>query len=408
MNKLATIKTKFMKKNTTLIFILIIGCFIQSFGQNLFQEKIRPMSRDTLIEITTQTMYEYNIPGIAVSVFTGDTILNIEVMGVRRLNSNDSIKLNDRFHLGSNGKPMTSFVAGRLVEKGIIKWDTKFFDVFPELIDSSNSAYRNITLKDLLSHQSRVRPFTDEDEFAVLPEFPVDSGYKRRYAFTKWLMKQPLVELGGNLHELDSIMKFTYSNAGYAVAALMMEKITGKEWEDLINDELFKPLNIKASFGWPALTDNNQPWGHWIKDGDSVLTPHSPNDSYKLDKIICPAGDYSMSILDHTKFLQINLIGLSGKDTLLKSSTYHFMHYCNIDKNEPASVRYSIGWFVRETKGGHIISAHNGSAGTFLSRTMLNSEKGLGLIVEANSCDEKPIKGLKKLTNRINEYYNIQ
>ena len=75
---------------------------------------------------------------------------------------------------------------------------------------------------------------------------------QRRYNFSKWLLKQAPVEI-------DSVSKCTYSNAGYAIAASMMEKVTGKQWGNLLNDELCKPLNIHISFGWPALEDKNQP-----------------------------------------------------------------------------------------------------------------------------------------------------
>src|SRR5512145_656707 len=134
------------------ILLLILGYSVIAHGQRISREKIKALSQDTLTKFMQQTMHEFAIPGIAVSIFTGDKILNQEVSGLRRIHSNDSIKLNDRFHLGSCGKAMTGFVAGKLVEKGLITWDTKIFDVFPELKDSSNSAYQNVTLNELLSH----------------------------------------------------------------------------------------------------------------------------------------------------------------------------------------------------------------------------------------------------------------
>lgn len=125
---------------------------------------------------------------------------------------------------------------------------------------------------------------------------------------------------------MDKKTKYTYSNAGYAIAASMIEKVTGKQWENLIQDLLFEPLDIHVSFGWPASTDKNQPWGHCILPKDSILTSHPPDDEYKIDEIINPAGNYSMSIKDYTKILQLNLLGLNGVDTILKSATYNYFH----------------------------------------------------------------------------------
>jgi len=385
-----------MKKNVVLI--LIFGYSVIASGQRLSSDKIEPMCHDTLIKYMQQTLRDLAIPGIAVSLFTGDKVLNEEVSGVRRLHTSDSIKLNDRFHLGSCGKAMTGFVAGRLVEKGLIKWNTKVLDVFPEFKDSSNVAYRNVTLNELLSHRSRVRPFGDDDEWALLPNFKGKDNTERRYGFSKWLLKQTPVEL-------DSIKKYAYSNAGYAVAALMMEKIAGKDWESLINEELFKPLKIRASFGWPAIKDKDQPYGHWIAKSDSLLTQHLPNGDYKMDDIITPAGNYSLSILDYTKFLQLNLLGINGKDTMLKSLTYKYLHYCNFDSAKPLIGLYSIGWGVYRTPESQTISLHDGSADTFYCYTLLFKELDFGLVIITNAGESESIKGVKKLKNRIVKYY---
>jgi len=132
----------------------------------------------------------------------------------------------------------------------LITWDTKIFDVFPELKDSSNSAYLNVTLNELLSHRSGVRPFTEDEEWEALSTIQGKDDITRRYNFCKWLLRQTPVEI-------DSIKKHTYSNAGYALAASMMERVIGKFWNELISDELFSPLQIHANFGWPALLDKN-------------------------------------------------------------------------------------------------------------------------------------------------------
>lgn len=386
-----------MKKNAVLI--LILGYSVITYGQRLSSEMIKPICHDTLIKYMQQTLHDLAIPGIAVSIFTKDKVLNEEVSGVRRLHTNDSIKLNDRFHLGSCGKAMTGFVAARLVEKGLIMWNTKVFDVFPELKDSSNIVYRNVTLYELLSHRSKVRPFTSEDEeLAKFTDFKGKDILQRRYNFSKWLLKQGPIDL-------DSVKEYTYSNAGFAIAASMMEKVTGMQWENLINEELFKPLKIHISFGWPALEDKNQPWGHWIKEGESMLIPHSPNDYYKLDDIITPAGNYSMSIIDYTKFLQLNLLGINGKDTILKSSTYGYLHYCNFNPNRPLEYWNSIGWFVNRTPEPYTISVHNGSAGTFYCFALLVKELNFGLVIITNAGYKYSEIGIEALKNKIIEYY---
>lgn len=211
---------KVERKKMKLIELISIIIFLISllfYGEGLtFPKIIHKMPPDTLRAYIQEMLAESEIPGIALSIFTSDTILNIEVDGVRKINSNDSIKINDRFHLGSNGKAMTGFVAARLVEKKLIKWETKIFNVFPELKDASNFTFADVTLENLLSHQSRVKQFTEDNEWVLLSNFHGKDAMQRRYAFTKWLLQQVPVEL-------DQTKRYTYSNAGYSVATAMME-----------------------------------------------------------------------------------------------------------------------------------------------------------------------------------------
>jgi CubicO group peptidase (beta-lactamase class C family) len=388
-------------KNMKLISPISIVIFLISLlfcGEGLASEKvIQKISPEILRAYIQETLTESEIPGIAVSVFTGDTILDVEVDGVRKVNSNDSIKINDRFHLGSNGKAMTGVVAARLVERKLIKWETRIFEIFPELKETSNSAFAEVTFEKLLSHRSGVRQFTEDDEWALLSNFHGKNAMQKRYGFTKWLIQQAPVEL-------DPIKKFTYSNAGYSVAAAMMEKVTGKQWENLIAEELFIPLKIKASFGWPALANKNQPWGHWHVDGNSALSPHPPDDQYQMDEILTPAGGYSLSILDYTRFLQINLSGINGNDNILKSTTYDYLHYSNFDPGQPLVGWYSIGWGVYKPRNFYTVSTHDGSAETFYCFAVLFKEVNLGIAIVTNAGENESKMGVIKLRKKIEKY----
>jgi D-alanyl-D-alanine carboxypeptidase len=390
-------KESTLVKKTALFIAITVKMSILLYGQQFVQQDIRSIDKDTLKECLSSTIKEYGIPGIAVSIFTDNRVLNNEVVGVRRLHFNDSLRITDRFHLGSCGKAITGYIVGMLVERGIIGWQTKVLNVFPEFADSSLASYKDITLRDLLSHRSGTRPFTENEEWAKLDNFRGLDNRQRRYAFTRWLLRQPPVKM-------DSVKQYSYSNAGYAVAASVVEKVTGKQWENLIQDELFRHMNIHVAFGWPAQEDENQPWGHWIVEGDSVLRPHSPNDQYRMDEILTPAGNYSMSILDYTRFLQLNLAGVRGNDTIIKSSTYKFLHYCNFDSTKPLVGWYSIGWGVFKTPSGNTISTHDGSAETFYCLAILYKELDFGLVIITNTGDDESVAAIKKLRKRIERY----
>ena len=314
---------------------------------------------------------EHGIPGIAAVVVTGESVLNIGVDGIRKLGGPDSVRLGDRFHLGSNAKAMTGFVAGSLVEKGLIGWNTKVLDVFPAFTKTAGDVYRDKTLKDLLSHRARIAPFMSGTDFKRLPAFK-GSLAERRQAFTGWLLQQEPADI-------DTTRGYRYSNAGYAIASAMLEKASGKTWEQLMHDELFEPLGIKGEFGWPGYNDGNQPWGHYFDADSHRICPHNPRDEYQLPDLCAAAGDVSMSVHDYAVFLQANLLGLNGRDTFLEAKTWQFLHTCNA-----TAMHYSTGWRSGEV-AGHKASCHNGSAGTFYCTAVVFRDKDLALAIMTNA-----------------------
>ena len=329
------------------------------------------------------------IPEIGYAIISPDSISELKVLGFHRADlENDQTKatLSDYFHLGSNSKAITGFVAAYLVENNKIKWTTKFFDLFPEWLKSSNPAYASITLADLLSHRAHIQPYMSGLEYDELPEFKGDKS-KQREQFAKYLLAEKPV---GN-NEKD----YNYSNAGYSIAALMLEKISGKSWEHLTKEFMATKAKVNIEYGWPNKINMNQPYGHWIEN--DTLRPLPPDIDYNLS-LAEPAGDICMTLPDYAKFVQLQLQGLSGRDNVLKSNTYNYLHYGLKD--------YAIGW-GNMIKDGKQYSEHIGSAGTFFCHTLINKTNKLALIITANSATPQAQKAILKFVNLLKSKYGI-
>jgi CubicO group peptidase (beta-lactamase class C family) len=76
----------------------------------------------------------HNVPGLAGAFITPDTILTAW-HGVRDVISMTPLEAEDRFHIGSNTKAMTAFVAARLVAQGKLSWGITIAEAFPEWDD---------------------------------------------------------------------------------------------------------------------------------------------------------------------------------------------------------------------------------------------------------------------------------
>ncbi len=343
-----------------------------------------------LAKVTDSLMTIYNIPELGYSVILSDKIIELKVLGFHRTdlrNENTRASYLDYFHLGSNTKAITGFVAATLVENNKIKWSTKFFDLFPSWKKSSNPAYYEITLADLLSHRAQIQPYTSGLEYQKLPKFNGDKSEQRRQ-FSKYLLSEKPV------NNTDKI--YSYSNAGYSIASLMLEKVSGKSWEQLTHQIMSKTLNIKIAFGWPNKHNTNQPFGHWVEN--DTLKPNLPSIEYNLS-LGEPAGDISMTLPDYSKFIQLNLQGLLGKDNILKSSTYNYLHFGLND--------YSIGW-GNVKKNNIQLSEHSGSAGTFFCYTLLDKSNNVAYVVVTNSATQGTQEGVFKLLAKLRKKYGLK
>ena len=353
-----------------IVSILVILFSILSFCQDIRKK-------------ATEIIVKDSIPAMAYAIVSVDEI-KYDVVGIRRITERDNkVKKSDYFHLGSNSKAITGILAAYLVESGKINWDTKFFDLFPELSDKSNLIYQNITLLDLLSHRARINAFTSGNDFLNLPEFKGNKKEKREQ-FAKYVL---------TLNPIENDEVYNYSNAGYSVAVLMLEKVTDKSWEELVKLVLTDKLNLEVSFGWPNRNFKNQPFGHWEEDKKMIALP--PDVNYDL-RYIEPGGDLSMKIKDYAKFIQLNLQGLKGKDNLLKAETYQFLHFGLPD--------YSIGWANFITKGNHN-SEHAGSDGTFFSYTLIQPNLNKAFIILVNSGTEKSQEGVFEMIEELKRIY---
>lgn len=343
-----------------------------------------------LVRFTDSLMIKYKIPELGYSVVSLDKIIELQILGFHRTdlrNENTRASSLDYFHLGSNTKAITGFVAATLVEKNKINWSTKFFDLFPTWKNNSNPEYYEITLADLLSHRAKIQPYTSGLEYQKLPKFSGDKSEQRKQ-FSKYLLSTEPVK------NTDKI--YAYSNAGYSIASLMLEKVSGKTWEQLTTQMMSKNMNIKIGFGWPNKLNLNQPYGHWIEN--DTLKPNPPGIEYNLS-LGEPAGDICMTLPDYSKFIQLNLQGLLGKDNILKSSTYNYLHFGLED--------YSIGW-GNVNKNNIQLSEHSGSAGTFFCHTLLDKSNKIAYVIVTNSATQGTQEAVFKLLTKLRKKYSFR
>ena len=338
-----------------LSFTLITGC----------SESDKPTvpPQPTLLErAVEQARVRHHLPAVAAASFSLDEI-EVAASGVRRLGSSSGVTTDDLFHVGSLAKGMTATAIARLVDAGLLTWSITIGEAFPEFATSMNSAYRDVTLAELLQNRSGLPGVNDLEDFLGLPEFG-GSAMEQRHAFVGWLLSQPPAVARGT---------YLYSTGGFTVAAAIGEARGGQEWSAAIRSDLLDPIGISMFVGWPLEAGPNEPCGHMIDGG--ALRPVDPSEGH-VPLVVAPGGDVSMTVRDYARYAQLHLRALCGRPSLLSSASWERLHAPVGD--------YAMGWSVIEA-GSETVLTHTGSPATFYAFVVLYKNHRHGFVILMNA-----------------------
>lgn len=365
-----------------LLFGSMLSCWL--LGQPVARAQ-SPAAQQALNDVRAK----YKVPALMAAVIAPEKIWYVHA-GVQRNDRPAPVDLTSYFHLGSNTKGITSLLAGKLVEQGKLHWSSKLLDVVPELRRYALATYADVTLDQLLAHRAGIRPYTRGSDYQSLPAFTGTVSEKRLQFAQAILQQTPLAPDSGTLHR--------YSNAGYVLAALMLERASHRSWEKLVA-RTFTNLKLHYVLGFPSRTDAQQPWGHWQQlPTDSVCTPLGPTHPYRLRDYMAPAGDVAMPLPDFARLVQLHLRGLQGHRNYLSPNTYEIIH---LGKPE-----YAYGWGVAGLNSRAPASYHDGTAGTFFCHTILYPRQKVAFVVLTNQGGDKAQQACTELRLRLEELYH--
>jgi CubicO group peptidase (beta-lactamase class C family) len=289
----------------------------------------------------------------------------IMVAGSRSSEVRVPVRAQDQWHWGSITKSMTATLCARLVEAGVLSWETTIGQVLD--LEGMQTAYRDATIVHLLSHRAGLQRDISEAEATTFSLRLADARAERLRYVKLALGQKPVAALGA---------KEAYSNNGYVVVGAMLEKLTGKAWETLIQGEVFAPLGIKhAGQGAPGVRGKIvQPIGHAVTKG--VRVPH-PLGGLDDDNIAAmgPCGRVHMPMADMLVYLAAHR---DRPAKFLKAASWDTLHKPHFGGN------YALGWFTSED--GRLF--HAGS-NTLWNGQVLVDPKG-GFVCAACANDAAP------------------
>ena len=359
-----------------------------------------PVSLDATLE---PYLARYGLPAVAAAVVRDGAVVAAGAVGTRRAGARIPLTVNDRFHLGSDTKAMTALLAAMLVEEGKLRWDSTVAEIFPELAGRMDTGLAKVTLTQLLSHTSGVpsdnQVFTDLLEKSAAQDGNLD---ELRYWLVGEWSAQPLASTPGTT--------FAYANMNYVIAGAMIERVSGRTWDELITERVFVPLDLRsAGLGAQAsLGRVDAPLGHVMTDGTPKAFLAGP--SGDNPPIIGPAGIAHMSVLDFARWAGWNAGEGKRGPRLVQPETLRRLHTPVVSMpakpdapaGTPPGGWYGLGWgqLVVDWAPEPLLY-HGGSNGKNVAHVWVEPARDFAMVVLTNIGGQRAEEGLRAIAAEL-------
>jgi CubicO group peptidase (beta-lactamase class C family) len=315
---------------------------------------------------------DWEMPGLAVAVVKDDAVVFARGYGVRKFGESTPVDEKTLFAIGSCSKAFTAAALAMLVDEGKVKWDDPVTKHLPGFQLYDPYVTREITVRDLLCHRSGLGR---HDMVWYGAPIGRDEVVRRlRYAKPSSSFRS----------------KFGYQNMMYLAAGQVIPAVSGKSWDDFVQERIFAPLGMTASSTTVTA----------LRGAPDVASPHQKVDDklqvipYRNIDNIGPAGSINSNVVDMAQWVRLQLNeGRVKKDRLLSSGAVREMHTPHtivplrgaLAKLVPEShfSTYGLGWGMQDYRGRLVLS-HGGGIDGMISEVALVPEEKLGLVILTN------------------------
>lgn len=344
--------------------------------------------------ITEKAMKTFDVPGIAVAVVKDGKVIHSKGYGVTSVNTKEKVNEHTRFAIASNSKAFTAAALGMLIDSGKIKWTTLVTDIIPEFKLYAPYVTENFMIEDLLCHRSGLG---------------LGAGDLMFWPGTPDFTKEQIIH---NLRFLKPVSqfrtKYDYDNLLYLVAGEVVERVSGKSWEDFIEQNIFAPLGM----------DESATFYTRLKNRNNVIDPHAPVNGKvqvvdrEMNETLNAAGGIYSSVSDMSKWAitQMN-DGKYGSDQskrLFSVKVHNDMWTIHtvipVFGSTPYKTQFSgygLGWRLNDEMGYKVASHTGGLLGMVTQVTLIPGMK-LGIIVFTN---QQSGAAFLSVTNSIKDAY---
>ena len=346
------------------------------------------------------TFQNAGIPGLAVSIVSKDSILYEHAMGYADVATQRAYARNSVLNIGSISKTLIGVALLQLSEAGRIDLDIDINEYLPFSVSNPHYPERPITLRQLATHTSSIRDrswnydmrayVSDDDQKGNRKGLPLLT----RIQFKRMLKNEhlPLGEFlektlsaegqfysKKNYYKIPAGTEAHYSNIGAALAAFVVERVSGTPYRQYVAQNILNPLGM-TSAGW-----------HFTDFDENVVATRYirqvPIPDYEL--ITYPDGGLVCSTADLARYLMAMMRGYYGQSEFLPASAFQQLMSNQLESSILAETmsdpeeRSGIFWdLYGKEKTSEI--GHSGGDPGILTLMYFDPQNGLGCVLTTN------------------------
>lgn len=351
------------------ILLTIFSCTVIGQKKNILP--VNPLAGiDTTLE---RILKERKAAGFAVAVVDKNKIIYAKGFGYRDIEKKLPVTPNTLFAIGSCTKAFTSMLIGLLNKDAKLDYDKPVRDYLPELKFFTTEMNNQITVRDLMCHRTG------------LPRHDYSWYYFNSASRDSLLQRIQYMEPTAAIRHT-----WQYNNFMFLLQGMIVEKITGKTWEQNIREKIFTPLGMTTSnLSKKELEKRNEPSLGYYLYKDSII---KKTDYYNINGM-APAGSINSSVNEMANWVMAWINGgkLNGKEIFPFSFMKEAMSSQMVigaglpDKEKPDVhfSNYGLGWFLASYRS-HYRVEHGGNIDGFSASTCFFPSDSIAIIVLTN------------------------
>ncbi len=360
-----------MKRTAAALSLLFLCCslFAQK-AQKTQKGKDRFAGLDTAF---ARVLKDWHCAGFAVAVVEKDSVVYTRGFGYRNLEQKLPVTPHTLFAIGSCTKAFTSSLIGLLAKDGLVDIDKPVRNYLPALRFYSTEMDNTITLRDMMCHRTGL-PRYDYSWYLF-------GGTSRDSILQRIQYMEPTAA---------PRVKWQYNNFMFLGQGMVVEKLTGKNWENNISERILKPLGMnETNFSIKDLAANpDASLGYGLKK-DSIIKKLDYHEVYPIG----PAGEINSNVTDMAAWVATWMNGgkYHGKEVLPapyvgEAITAQMVEGGGLPSKESPDVffsAYGFGWMLASYRG-HYRVEHGGNIDGFSASTAFFPTDSIGIVVLTN------------------------